>query len=479
LLQEAQARGIELPPEAKNALADKKKATWPIASNGYFLRDDGKLYDPSPVHSGFINSKARYVLLYGPRGCGKSGGGGQKALFKIMAGEDGIISNPDFENLKVATWPEFKRWIPWNMVIPSQRHRQSNAWQPTQPFMMAFLNGVKVYIKGGKDSSSSRGPNVNWFWYDEGGRDETGLSWQITNAGVRIGKDPQAWCTMTPKPMEHWAYQFFILQNVSEEAKLGFEKVTKGDRILIEYFHATRADNAKNLSPGFYEEQSINYPSGWLRAQEYDGDFANEGGKIGDRNWFNNKILDVAPEAKRKVRFWDLGATEKKTAKDDPDEAVGTLVSKFMKDKEDSYCIEHQIGGCWAWDNLLVAIANTARADGPFIPIVLEEEPGSGGINQVAAISSYLKKFPELASHTVIGQRARDVGDRVMAANHWFGLAASGKMYLVKGEWNGKFLSQLDGFTQISHDDRITSVSGGMTYIRPFRQWKKMPFLSV
>lgn len=480
LLQEAQARGIELPPEAKQALQDKKKSVWPIASNGYFIRDDGKLYNPSAVHEAFIKSKARYVLLYGPRGCGKSGGGAQKAINKIKDGEDGIIANPDFENLKISTWPEFKRWIPWNMVIPSQRHRQSNAWQPTQPFMMAFMNGVKVYIKGGKDSSSSRGPNVNWFWYDEGGRDETGLSWQITNAGVRIGKDPQAWCTETPRPIEHWSYRFFIQQDIPEEAKIEFEKATKGDRILVEAFHATRLDNQENLDPTFYASLSVNYPSGWLRAQEFDGDFANEGGKIGDRSWFKDKILDVAPSNfKRKVRFWDLAATEKKTSKDDPDEAVGSLISKFSVDKEDTYCVEHQIAGNWGWDNLLVAIANTARADGPFIPIVLEEEPGSGGINQVAAVASYLKKFPELSAHQVVGQRARDVGDRVMAANHWFGFAASGKMYLVKGDWNNGFLSQLDGFTQIAHDDRVTSVTGGMTYIRPFKSWRKVPFLSV
>ena len=126
-----------------------------------------------------------------------------------------------------------------------------------------------------------------------------------------------------------------------------------------------------------------------------------------------------------------------------------------------------------------MAIANTARHDGPYVPIVLEEEPGSGGKNQVAVVASYFKTFPELASHQVIGQRARDVGDRVMAANHWFSLASAGQMWLVKGGWNEKFLSQLDGFTQIEHDDRVTSVTGGMTYIRPFKQWRKVPFISL
>lgn len=478
LLKEAKARGIDV-SSALQPL-QQKRIKWPIASNGYFLRNDGYLYEPSQVHESFIKSTARNVLVFGPRGCGKSSMGSQKALFKIMQGESGIIMNPDFENLKISTWPEFKKWIPWDMVVVSQRHRRNDAWEPRQPFTMVFLNGAKVYIKGGKESGSSRGPNVNWFWYDEGGRDETGLAWHITNSGVRIGKDPQAWCTMTPRPTEHWAYKFFIKQEIPTDLKEEFEKLTGGGRILLEWFHATREDNKKHLDPSFYTNLALTYPSGWLRAQEFDGEFANEGGKIGDRSWFKDRILESPPERViKKVRFWDLAATEKKKAKDDPDETVGSLISKFTNGKETDLCIEHQVGGFWDWDNLLIAIANTARFDGPYVTVVLEEEPGSGGKNQVAAIKSYFQKFPELMAVKVVGQRAREVGDRVMAANYWFSLAARGKMWLVKGNWNEQFLGQLDGFTQLVHDDRVTSITGGVNAISPFKSWSKTPFVSL
>jgi predicted phage terminase large subunit-like protein len=495
LLEEAKARGIVLPKEAKTLLQDKKKATWPIGENGYFVRDDGYPYNPSEAQASFIQSTARNVMLYGPRGCGKSGAGSQKALFKIMQGERGLIMNPDMENLKISTWPEFKRWIPWNMVVPSQRHRQSDVWQPSKPFTMSFNNGAIVYIKGGKEAGSSRGPNVNWFWFDEGGRDETGLAWQIANASVRIGNNPQAWCTETPRPTEHWSYKFFIQQDIPQDLKDEFEKVTKGDRILVEYFHATREDNAKNLDATYYITLALNYPGGHMRAQEFDGEFANEGGKIGDRAWFNGKVLDEAPRPSlKRVRFWDLAATEKKVVGvgkkkelNDPDETVGTLASSFLKEweedgktkKDTNWCFEDQVGGFWEWDDLLEAIVRTARQDGPLVPIVLEEEPGSGGKNQVAAVKTHLKKFPDLQTHQVIGQKAKDVGDRVMAANHWFALAAQGKIWIVKGAWNEKFLSQLDGFTQIAHDDRVTSPTGAMTYLRPFKAWVRTPFISL
>lgn len=484
LLSDAEARGMQI-PEAKDALK-VKQVKWPLASNGYFLRNDGKLFVPSEAQKNFIASTARFGLFVGGRGSGKSASGSQKSLYKLMQGESGAVINPDFANFKISTWPAFKEWLPWNMVVPSQRHRRFDAWEPHEPFTMVFTNGAKVYCKGLKDPGSARGPNINWLWYDEGGRDETGLGFKIALASVRVGKDPQVWVTETPKSREHWSYKFFILKEIPQEALEAFASSMGSDKILVESFHGSINDNKEHLDPGFYASVLAAYPSGWLRKQEVEGEFADEGGQIGDRAWFKDKMLPVAPEKViKRVRFWDLAATEKKQAKDDPDEAVGTLLSKFEMQQENikdntNFCIEHQVAGTWLWDDLLDAIVNTARHDGPYVEIVLEEEPGSGGKNQVAAVKTHFKRFPELAGFKITGQRARDVGDRVMAANaHWFGVASEGRMWMVKGIWNEKFLSQLDGFTLVLHDDHVTSVTGGMAYLNPFKKWTKVPFLSV
>lgn len=213
LLNEAKARGIEIPKEVSQSLS-KEKQSWPVAPNGYFLRNDGKLYEPSEPQAGFINSTARFSLFYGSRGSGKTASGAQKALRKIMQGKKGAVMNPDFENFKYSTWPEFKAWIPWKMVVPSQRHRASDAWEPHQPFSMVFVNGAVVYCKGLKNPDSARGPNINWLWYDEGGRDESGLGWKIALASVRVGDDSQAWVTETPRPTEHWSYKFFLKEEI-------------------------------------------------------------------------------------------------------------------------------------------------------------------------------------------------------------------------------------------------------------------------
>ncbi len=66
-----------------------------------------------------------------------------------------------------------------------------------------------------------------------------------------------------------------------------------------------------------------------------------------------------------------------------------------------------------------------------------------------------------------------------MAANHWFAVASDGRMWMVAGDWNSKFLGQLDGFTQVMHDDRVTSITGAMNFLSPFKAWSRVPFLSI
>lgn len=500
-MKELEGRGVELPPDIRKLFEEKKDLRWPVAPNGYFVRKDGRLYEPSVPQEGFIASKARYSLFYGSRGSGKSGAGAQKTLKKIMAGESGACINPDFENFRYSTWPELRQWIPWGMVVGPQRHRSRDSWEPHQPFVLSFLNGARLYCKGLKNPDSARGPNINFLWYDEGGRDETGMGWRIATASVRVGVDPQAWVTATPRPTEHWMYKFFIKQEIPEEAKAAFEELGGTGRILVEAFHGTIEDNKTHLDPAFYASILTSYPSGYMRAQEVDGEFANEGGKIGDRAWFKEKVITVLPaNIIKKVRSWDTAGSEKKVAKDDPDESVGSLLIKFIpaenpewlsvyrnfvrveQEKLPHFILENQIAGFWEWDKLLTVIKNTAAYDGPYVEVLVDQDPGGAGKNQVAAVVAAFKdeRNPELHSHKVTEVDVRKVGDRVLAANtHWFGVAAEGRMWLMAGGWNEGFLGQVDGFTQITHDDKVTSVTSGMSILNPAKKWSRMPFVMI
>jgi predicted phage terminase large subunit-like protein len=483
---------MPIPEIPQDALAPDQ-IKWPLDDKGYFVANDGSHFKPNSAQESFINSNSRFAMMYSGRGGGKSASGSQKAMKKIMLGLDGAIMNPDFENFKFSTWPEFKKWIPWGMVIPSQRGRKSDAWQPTQPFVMVFLNGARVYCKGLKDADSARGPNINWLWYDEAGRDMNGSAWQIATASIRVGKNPQAWCTNTAKPTFHWTYKFFIKKDISAESIREFGLLGKSMDDIVQAFHTTTNENKDNLDPGFYASLLATYHAGAERERELNGNYVDDGGNIGDSSKII-KIKEMSDEWKfgRTVRYWDMAATEKKLGaknKNNPDEFVGTKVQECFKEVLEEgkhktirqYVVMDQVGGFFAWEKLLEAITNTSLEDGPACTVVIEQEPASGGKNQVAAVQLHFKKnqdYPELQYFKVEGQRPTD---RVQEAYTWFGYANAGNVFMIENEaWNSKFSEQVDGFPNADHDDRLTSCSGAMRWLSPkFKKWSQASFLSI
>lgn len=248
ILAELKARGVKLPtnieiPKTRNELS------WNLGENGYFKKRDGKNFKPREELEAFIKSTSRFILLRSGRGGSKTTAGAQKGLLKIMAGESGAVMNPDFENFRISTWPELKEWIPWNMVIPKQRYRRSEAWEAIRPFTMVFMNGTHMYCKGLKDPESARGSNVNWFWYDEGRRDSTGLGWKNAIAFCRIGNKPQAWCTTTPANSQHWTSQFFKGEITEELRKILEDLGVQNTQNLFEIFETGIERNKENLDP--------------------------------------------------------------------------------------------------------------------------------------------------------------------------------------------------------------------------------------
>ena len=476
LVSELQSRGLQIPPELLEGT--QRHLTWPLSDRGYFRRIDGKEYDPSEKQAGFVASSAILAAFIGSRGSGKTAAGGQKALAKIEDGESGAVLNPSFENLKTSTWPELRNWIPWDLVIPKHQYRKEESFQPLQPFRLVFKNKAWMLIKGLKNPDSARGPNINWLWYDEPAADLTGISWMIALAAVRVGKDPQAWITGTPGGIDHWIYTFFYKKNIPQDALDAFAELKSGRNLIDDIYFGSIFDNQKNLNPAFMATMLATYPSGYLRRQEIFGEFVSPGGSLGDRLWFDGKVLESPPEnAKIRVRFWDLAATEKKMMGDkilnDPDETVGTLMS-YTEDNK--FVIEHQIGAFLEWDGILNLIRDTAMQDGPTVRIVVEQEAASGGKNQVAAIAKYLKE--QLPAWPINAEKFgwRPDQDRVILANVWFGEASRGLFYLVKGAWNEPFLSQLDGFPDVRHDDKITSVTGARVQVAPLKTWKDIDF---
>ncbi len=484
VLAEMKARGLKM-PDSSNVPLTENKNDWNQDENGWFIRIDGKHFQPRPELVEFIESNARFLLLRSGRGGGKSTTGVQKGLKKIKEGKSGAVLAPDFEQFKTSTWIELRQWIPWNQVVPKQRYRKNESWEPTRPFTMVFKNGATMYCKGLKDPESARGSNINWLMYDEGRRDVTGLGWKNAIAAVRVGEDPQAWCTTTPANSQHWTSTFFNGELTTELLKILEDLRADQRRELFKIVETSINKNKENLDPMFYASILASYPKGYLRAREVEGRVADEEGSLGDRNWFKDKNLKNVPDwVVKQVRFWDLAATEKKMTispnhkqgKNDPDSTIGTLLG--TNDLKNEFCIEDQRGGQWAWATIKEMVVHTAKEDGQEVEICIEQEPGSGGKNQVAQLVEEVKK--ELPEWRVVGLEAKKLGDRVLAANTWFGEASQGHWWYVEGLWNELFFSELEYFPNAAiHDDRITSTTGARHKIAPIRSWKKIKFLAI
>jgi predicted phage terminase large subunit-like protein len=475
LVEEAKNRGINIDIAKYNALTIIEPFV--RDERGFFIKANGKHYNPVEFQQNFYSSQARFVGLYGSRGCGKSSSGSQKALNKIESGESGMVLNPDFENFKTSTWQEFRDWIPWKNVIPRHQYKGLAEYEPQKPFVLIFNSGARVLCKGLKDPNSARGPNMNWLWYDEAQRDETGEAWKIAVACIRVGKDPQAWATYTPRGSEHWTTKFFLNEEIPQEVIDLFAELGE-TRPLLEVYHGTMLDNKDNLDPGFYASMMMAYEDGYMREREVFGNVADEGGALGHREWFDDKIVDEVPfDIKSRIRYWDLAGSEKKLKvtrrKNDPDENVGSLLDW---DGGRKFCLEDQVCGRWDWASFKKEIVRVAEKDGSLVRIYIEQEPGSGGVNQVEELKLYIKEHCPVHV-TVEGHRPE--GDKVVRALPWFEEAKNGFWYLKKGNWNKGFLDQLSSFPIGAHDDRVDSPSGARQIIAPFKTWKDIGFIAL
>lgn len=250
------------------ALKELQERAW-RGDAEWFPRVDGRPYEPNKGQGLFHVAEARFRGLFGGRGSGKTGAGAQEALRRIRQGLPGAVLNPDFENFKFSTWPEFKGWIPWEHVVERDRYRGEAEWEPSHAFTLHFDSGAVAYCKGLKEPDSARGPNINWLWYDEASRDKAGMGWRIAVAGVRIGPRPAAWATFTPRGMANWTNKTFVEHEIAPEVAEVLREVGYAGELYAHFF-ASIHENRHNLDPLFYAAMLATYTGKW-REQELEG----------------------------------------------------------------------------------------------------------------------------------------------------------------------------------------------------------------
>jgi hypothetical protein len=217
----------------------------------------------------FLMSTARVVGFVAGVGAGKTAVGAVKAVKKINEGQPGIIVGPDFPQFAKSTFPEFLKWAPMSRCVNA--HLEHPYTNKKELHFDVRGKDVVVYYGGIDNEESWAGPNVNWCWFDEGGRKRTRRAFNILMQRVRIGPDPQLWLTSTPRGVSHWMYDVFV-KGIFDPAVMQQMRTDGYTGKIVEYFNASTEENKNNLDPYYYHMLMGMY-SGAEREQELRGQF--------------------------------------------------------------------------------------------------------------------------------------------------------------------------------------------------------------
>lgn len=178
-------------------------------------------------------------------------------------------------------------------------------------------------------------------------------------------------------------------------------------------------------------------------------------GNMFKRNWF--ETVDKAPINRRKLRFWDMAATDEEKAKkknksNEPDYTVGFLLSEASG----MYYIEDIIRVRKKPAETELIQKRAAIVDGHATLVREEQEPGSSGI---AVIDN--KKRILLKGYNYDG--VRSTGSKVQRAGVASSAADRGIVKIVRGCRNiEEFFSELESFPGGLHDDMVDGFSGAL-----------------
>jgi predicted phage terminase large subunit-like protein len=175
-------------------------------------------------------------------------------------------------------------------------------------------------------------------------------------------------------------------------------------------------------------------------------------GALFKRDWF--PIFQVVPgRTRRRVRYWDLAATESKAGAD-PDWSVGTLYDELTGADVD-FLVEHVERFRAEPGPLERRIRAVAIADGPEVEIVIEQEGGSAGKIAARALSRALDG--------VSVRFDRPTGSKPVRAGPFASAASQNRVGCLDGPWLEPWFLELetfDGKGGGSHDDQVDSASG-------------------
>jgi predicted phage terminase large subunit-like protein len=182
-------------------------------------------------------------------------------------------------------------------------------------------------------------------------------------------------------------------------------------------------------------------------------------GKVFNREWF--AIVEVLPKIDIICSYWDFAATEKElkttTRKPDPDFSARVMIG-YSKAEQKWYILDMLAvqQNPASLEKLFVQTCSLdrdrAKQLGARFMVRWEIEPGS------AAKRDSYRMTTRLAGYDAKGKNFK--GDKLTRARSLAVQAEAGNVAILKGSWNGEFLSHMHGQPDLPHDDIMDAAAG-------------------
>lgn len=211
---------------------------------------------PTRPQRAFFRSAARFRAFVGGIGSGKTFAGALEVL-RQPGNTIGMVVAPTYTMLRDAAFRTLTTIAePLTLELNKSDMR------------LVLLNGTEILFRSADNPDRLRGPNLGWFWMDEGAYcpPET---WDILIGRLRL--DPgRAWVTTTPRG-KNWLYEVFGPEHGRPDQAL-FRAATRENPHLPAHFVAglersyTRQQALQELEGEFVDVAGAVFRGGWIDA---------------------------------------------------------------------------------------------------------------------------------------------------------------------------------------------------------------------
>ncbi|MEM9668815.1 MAG: terminase family protein [Pseudomonadota bacterium] len=216
----------------------------------------------------------RTWLFMGGRGAGKTRAGAEFIRFAMVYGgyQRAALVGPTLHDVR-----EVMIEGPSGLLSISTGESTAPDYQPSRR-RLVWPNGAEAFAFSAEEPNSLRGPQFDIAWCDEIAAWAKGEdTWNMLQMGLRLGDDPRAIATTTPRPVP-------LVKRLVDEAEVAIT-------------HSTTAENAANLAPGFVAAMVRHYGTSTLGQQELNGELIEDpDGAFWTRDDLDKSRINTAPD---------------------------------------------------------------------------------------------------------------------------------------------------------------------------------------